>query len=214
MHHEAGEGVAGITGRESELRILGEFTAAAADGGALILKGAPGAGKTALWEAGRDAALARGTRVLSARPDSAETSMSYAGLADLLDGIGPEVLGGLPPPQRRGLEVALLRADPAGEAATPRAVAFGVLNLLRQLAVGQPLLVAVDDLQWLDRPTADVLAFAAAGFRGRTRGSSSPRAQEPRRLWNGHSPRLGTRPWRWGLSALVPCAACCWTGWI
>jgi hypothetical protein len=56
-------------------------------------------------------ALARGMRVLSARPNSAETSLSFAGLAHLLDGIGPEVLGGLPAPQRRALEVALLRAD-------------------------------------------------------------------------------------------------------
>jgi DNA-binding CsgD family transcriptional regulator len=156
--------VAGIVGRESELKVVGEFVAAGR--GALILKGGPGTGKTALWEAGRDAALGRGARVLSARPNSAETSLSFAGLADLLDGTGPEALGGLPPPQRRGLEVALLRADPSGEAATSRAIAFGLLNLLRQLAVSQPLLVAVDDLQWLDQPTADVLAFAARRLQG------------------------------------------------
>jgi DNA-binding CsgD family transcriptional regulator len=162
---EVGEGVAGIIGRESELKILGEFVASAA-GGALVLKGGPGVGKTTLWEAGRDAALVRGMRVLSARPNSAETSLSFAGLADLLDGIGTEVLAGLPPPQRRGLEVALLRADPGGEAVAPRAIAFGLLNLLRQLAVGRPVLVAVDDLQWLDRPTADVLTFAARRLQG------------------------------------------------
>jgi DNA-binding NarL/FixJ family response regulator len=131
-----------------------------------VLRGGPGAGKTTLWEAGRDAALGRGMRVLSARPDSEETNLSFAGLADLLDSIEPEVLGGLPGPQRRALEVALLRADPAGEAAAPRAIAFGLLNALRQLAAGLPLLVAIDDLQWLDRSTADVLAFAARRLRG------------------------------------------------
>jgi predicted ATPase len=163
---EDGEGVAGIVGRESELKVLGEFVAAAAGGGALVLKGGPGAGKTTLWQAGRDAALARGMRVLFARPNSAETSLSYVGLVDLLDGIDPQVLGGLPAPQRRGLEVALLRADPMGEAAEPRAIALGLLNLLRQLAADRPLLMAVDDLQWLDGPTADVLAFAVRRLQG------------------------------------------------
>jgi DNA-binding NarL/FixJ family response regulator len=154
-----------IVGREPELKALAEFVAAPA-GGALVLKGGPGVGKTTLWEAGRDAALARGMRVLAARPNSAETSLSYAGLADLLDGAEPGALDGLPAPQRRALEVALLRADPAGEAAAPPAVAFGLLSLLRGLAAGTPLLVAVDDLQWLDAPTSDVLAFAARRLHG------------------------------------------------
>jgi hypothetical protein len=160
---EAWEGVAGIIGRESEVKVLGEFVAAAVGGEALVLKGGPGVGKTTLWEAGRDAALHLGMRVLSARPNSAETSLSFVSLADLLNGI---VLSDLPAPQRRGLEVALLRADPAGEAAAPRAIAFGLLNLLRQLAVDRPLLVAVDDLQWLDEPTAEMLAFAVRRLHG------------------------------------------------
>jgi DNA-binding CsgD family transcriptional regulator len=166
MHLAAREGAAGIIGREPELKVLGEFVAGPADGAALVLKGSPGVGKTTLWHAGRDAALGCGVRVLSARPNSAETSLSFVGLADLLDGIEPEVLGGLPAPQRRGLEIALLRADPAGEPAEPRAMAFGLLNLLRQLAASRPLLVAVDDLQWLDQPTAEMLAFAVRRLHG------------------------------------------------
>jgi DNA-binding CsgD family transcriptional regulator len=62
--------------------------------------------------------------------------------------------------------VALLRADPGGDAAMPRAIALGLLSLLRQLAADRPLLVAVDDLQWLDRPTADALAFAVRRLQG------------------------------------------------
>lgn len=166
MRPEAWTGVAGIIGRESELNVLRDFAASAVGGGALVLKGGPGVGKTTLWEAGRDAALDLGMRVLSARPNSAETSLSFVSLADLLNEIGPEVLSDLPAPQRRGLEVALLRADPAGEAASPRAIAFGLLNLLRQLAVDRPLLVAVDDLQWLDEPTAEMLAFAVRRLHG------------------------------------------------
>jgi DNA-binding NarL/FixJ family response regulator len=166
VHPAAREGVAGIVGREPELKVLGEFVAGAAIGAALVLKGSPGVGKTTLWQAGRDAALGHGVRVLSAMPNSAETSLSFAGLADLLDGIEPEALGGLPAPQRRGLEIALLRADPAGEPAAPRVMAFGLLNLLRQLAASRPLLVAVDDLQWLDQPTAEMLAFAVRRLHG------------------------------------------------
>ena len=166
MHPAAGDGVAGIVGRESELKALAEFVTPTASGAALVLRGSPGVGKTTLWQAARDAGRDRGMRVLSARPNSAETSLSFASLADLLDGIEPDELGGLPAPQRRGLEVALLRADPAGEAAAPRAIAFGLLNLLRQLATVRPLLVAVDDLQWLDQPTAETLAFAVRRLHG------------------------------------------------
>ena len=166
MHPVAGEGVAGIVGRESELKALTEFVTPAGSGTALVLRGSPGVGKTTLWQAGRDVARDRGMRVLSAKPNSAETSLSFAGLTDLLDGIEPDVLDGLPAPQRRGLEVALLRADPAGEAVAPRAMAFGLLNLLRQVAAGRPLLVAVDDLQWLDQPTAEILAFAVRRLHG------------------------------------------------
>ena len=121
---EAWKGAAGIIGRESELKVLAEFVAAVAGSEALVLRGGPGAGKTTLWEVCRDAAQARGVRVLSARPNSAEADLSFAGLADLLDGIGPEALSDLPTPQRRALEVALLRADPTGQAAAPCAIAF------------------------------------------------------------------------------------------
>jgi len=163
---EARDGDSGIIGREPELKVLREFVASETGAWAMVLKGGPGVGKTTLWEAGQNAALARGMRVLSASPDSAEASLSFAGLADLLDGIESAVLGVLPAPQRRVLEVALLRADPAGEAVAPGAIAFGLLNLLRQLAAHQRLLVAVDDLHWLDQPTADVLAFAARRLHG------------------------------------------------
>ena len=80
MHPVAGEGVAGIVGRESELKALTEFVTPAGSGTALVLRGSPGVGKTTLWQAGRDVARDRGMRVLSAKPNSAETSLSFAGL--------------------------------------------------------------------------------------------------------------------------------------
>ena len=88
-----------------------------------------------------------------ARPSGAEARHSFAGLIDLFDGID---MAGLPGPQRSALEAALLRAAP-GEA--PRqAIALGALNKLRWLA---PLVVAIDDLQWLDPASSEALAFAA-----------------------------------------------------
>ena len=135
-------------------------------GGGLVLRGGPGAGKTTLWEAGVDAARAQRMRVLSARPSHAETHLSFVTLADLLEEVQPEFLTRLPVPQRRALEVALLRAEPAGEPAGPHSIALGLLNLLRELAAEEPLFVAIDDLHWLDRPTANALAFAARRLPG------------------------------------------------
>ena len=100
-------------------------------------------------------------------PTSAETSLSFVSLADLLDGIEPEALGGLPAPQRRGLEVALLRADPADEPAAP--CARGLRPAEPAAPAGrQPATAgaAVDDLQWLDQSTAEMLAFAVRRLHG------------------------------------------------
>jgi DNA-binding CsgD family transcriptional regulator len=141
-----------LVGREPELAQLSEFLGGAASR-TLVLQGAPGIGKTALWEAGIDAARALGLRVAVARPSGAEARHSFAGLIDLFDGID---MAGLPGPQRSALEAALLRAAP-GEA-PPQAIALGVLNKLRWLS---PLVVAVDDLQWLDAASSAALAFAA-----------------------------------------------------
>ena len=140
-----------LVGREPELARLREFLAGSSR--TLVLAGGPGIGKTALWEAGIGEARALGLRVVVARPSGAEARHSFAGLIDLFDGID---MAGLPGPQRSALEAALLRAAP-GEA--PRqAIALGVLNKLRWLA---PLVVAIDDLQWLDPASSEALAFAA-----------------------------------------------------
>jgi DNA-binding CsgD family transcriptional regulator len=100
-------------------------------------------------------------RVLSARPSSAETKLSFAALIDLCDGIELDALSALSGPQRSALEVALLRAGPAGTPPEPHAIALGLLNGLRALAARAPLLIAIDDIQWLDAPSAEVLAFVA-----------------------------------------------------
>ncbi len=150
-----------IVGREPELALLDQFLDSAP--GRLLLTGAPGAGKTTVWEAALDAARRRRLRILVARPSGAETQLAFAGLADLLHDVDLE---GLPSPQRHALEVALLRADPEGAQLGPRAVAAGLLTALRELAAREPVLIAIDDVQWLDAPSADALAFAARRLRG------------------------------------------------
>ena len=126
-----------------------------------MLVGGPGAGKTTLWAAGVDRCVRRRLRVLSARPSGADAKLSFAGLIDLLDGIEFAHLDGVPVPQRRALEVALLREEPDGAPAATHAIRIAFVNVLRGLAQHEAIVVAVDDLQWLDASSADALAFAA-----------------------------------------------------
>lgn len=117
----------------------------------MLLEGELGVGKTALWREG----VARATvRVLSCQPVEAEAQLPYAALGDLLENVDLE---GLPGPQRSALEVALLRAEPGPRPLNQRAVALGLLALLK----AEPTVVAIDDVQWLDHPSEVVLAFAA-----------------------------------------------------
>jgi DNA-binding NarL/FixJ family response regulator len=148
-------------GRESELATLREFLEPAGTWRALMLTGGPGIGKTTLWEAGIGAARERELRALVARPSEAEARLSYAGLIDLLAGVADDELAALPSPQRHALEAAILRAEPTGSPPGPGAIAVGFLGVLRTLAAREPVLVAVDDVQWLDPASADALVYAA-----------------------------------------------------
>ena len=130
-------------------------------GGAILMIGGAGIGKTTLWDAGVAAARARGMVVLAARPSGSEAQLPFAGLIDLCDRVGPDELAELAPPQRSALEVALLRAQPGREAVPDAAIALGLLGTVRSAAARDPVLIAVDDLQWLDQPSADLLAFVA-----------------------------------------------------
>jgi DNA-binding CsgD family transcriptional regulator len=148
-----------IVGREVELDLLDAFVGGEGSAAVLtILEGEAGVGKTALWSAAADEARARGSRVLVARPTAAEAQSSYAALDDL---VRPalDVLPRIAEPRRRALAGALLLED-AGGAPEPRVVALGLLSLLEEVAAGAPVLVAVDDWQWLDAPSATVLTFA------------------------------------------------------
>ena len=145
-----------LVGRATELqRVSAGFT-----GRALVLAGEPGIGKTTLWEAGIEAARAGGLRVLVARPSGAEAQLSFAALIDLCEALE---LSALPAPQRVALEVALLRRSPTGEPPQPHAIGLGLRNALAACA---PVVVAIDDIQWLDSASAEALAFAARRLDG------------------------------------------------
>ena len=101
-------------------------------------------------------ARARSYRVLSSRPTESEAKLSFAALGDLLDGVVDEVLDALPPPQRSALEVALLRAEAAASPPDRRTLSSAFHGALMTLATTGPLVLAIDDVQWLDLPSARV----------------------------------------------------------
>jgi DNA-binding CsgD family transcriptional regulator len=148
-------------GRERELSAIGGLLDAAAAGpAALLLEGDAGIGKTTVWQEGVRAAAARGHVVLSSRASPAETRLSYGNLGDLLDPVIDAVLGDLPEPQHRALAFATLRREPEGRAPDQRTVSVAFLSVLRLLAKGRPVVIAVDDVQWMDPSSARVLRFA------------------------------------------------------
>lgn len=137
------------------------LNAASSSFSALMLAGQAGIGKTTVWHEGRRQARERGWIVLSCRPAEAEAKLSFAAVADLLEPIDEATFEGLPGPQKEALDVALLRSGPTGDPSIARAVAAGSLSLVRLLSSAQPVLIAVDDWQWLDLPSRRVLEFVA-----------------------------------------------------
>jgi hypothetical protein len=127
---------------------------------AAVVVGEAGIGKTTLWVAAAEAAEAHGYLVLSCRPSEAEARFSFAGLADLIGAVVPDVLPQLPRPQGRALEAALALSEPNGARADEGVVAFAFLSTLRRLAADNRLLLAIDDVQWLDAPSLAMLRFA------------------------------------------------------
>ena len=154
--------VRNLVGRDDELEaVVRLLDAPERLPGAVVLAGEAGIGKTTLWLAGVEAAVARGYRVLTSRPSEAETQFAFACVGDLLGDVAGSVLAELPPIQRRALEGALL----LGESELPvdeRAVAAAFLGALRLLAGGNPLCVAIDDVQWLDAASLTAIRYALA----------------------------------------------------
>jgi hypothetical protein len=122
----------------------------------LVLRGEPGIGKTAIL--GYAAGRARGFRVVRAAGVESEMELPFAGLHQLC---GPMLggLGRLPPPQRDALGTAFGLSS--GVQPDRFLVSLAVLSLLSDAAEERPLLCLIDDAQWLDQSSAQVLAFVA-----------------------------------------------------
>ena len=148
-----------LVGRDEEIARLAELVTAAAAGrsGVLVVEGDPGMGKTALLDAARG--LAPGFVCLAARGVESEMQLAHAGLLGLLSPVR-ELVGEVPSPQAAALSSAL--GWSAESAVADRfLVGAATLSLLAAAAERGPVLVLVDDLQWLDRESASALAFAA-----------------------------------------------------
>jgi ATP/maltotriose-dependent transcriptional regulator MalT len=155
-----------IVGRDAELAEVDRFLDDVRAGPvALALEGAAGIGKTTLWHEGAVRAEARSYRLLACRAASTEAKLSFVALGDLVERGLEDTLTKLPSPQRHALEVALLRAEAGAAPPDQRAIATAFLGALRMLSAVQPVVVAIDDLQWLDAPTREVLDFAARRLR-------------------------------------------------
>jgi DNA-binding CsgD family transcriptional regulator len=154
-----------IVGRDHELEQLGGLVGGLDGPSVLLLEGEAGIGKTTIWEAGLEAAAAAPARVLTARAAQAEMPLAFTSIADLLCDVLDELLPALPEPQRDALSVALLLTPPRRGTPDSRAVATAFLGALRALAKTGPVVVAVDDVQWLDPPSAATLAFALRRIR-------------------------------------------------
>jgi DNA-binding CsgD family transcriptional regulator len=146
-----------LVGRDAELELLDRFVREAQSGCSIVLIGSPGIGKTTLWEAAVGSARDRGVRVLAARAGGSGALRSYSGLIDLCDGLSDAELAVLPGPQRRALEAALLRGELEQHPSSAVPVAF--LGLVRALRAMAPVLIAIDDLQWLDHASAEAVTF-------------------------------------------------------
>jgi DNA-binding CsgD family transcriptional regulator len=155
-----------LLGRAEESQLIASFLDRAAFGGsALVIVGEPGIGKTALLNYAADAAVLAGTRVLRAEGVEFEADVAFSGLNQLFVPL-LDHLDGLDELQRAALTSALGLG--AGNGSTPGrlVVSNAALGLLRQAADVCPVLLVVDDLQWLDRPSADVLGFVARRLSG------------------------------------------------
>ena len=131
----------------------------------LVIEGEAGIGKTTRWIEGVEQARRRGFLVLSARSASTEVTLTFGALADLIADVDPAVIDDLPSVQRVALQrVTLPGGD--GPPSDERMVAAAFLAVLQRSAAAQPVLVAIDDTQWLDAATRTVLGYAAEGFRG------------------------------------------------
>jgi DNA-binding CsgD family transcriptional regulator len=150
---------AAVIGRDPEIAAVSAFLDPEPRGPrALLVEGEAGIGKSTVWFESVRLAEARGYRVLRGRPAESEAKLSYAALADLVGPAFDETRALLPRPQELALAATLLRVT-SNEPADPRTVATAVIGVLTELIRQQPVLVAIDDVQWVDLASRRALEF-------------------------------------------------------
>jgi DNA-binding CsgD family transcriptional regulator len=161
------EAVGWVIGRDAALGEVSAFlTAAAHEFTQLTILGEPGIGKTTVWQEALRRARTRGAGVMMTRPSESEATLSLAAVTDLFETVSEAWIERLPIPQREAMSAALLRTPAAPRGIDERALCASVLSLLRLLAADGPVIIAVDDAQWLDSASGRVLRFAARRLHG------------------------------------------------
>ena len=148
-----------LIGREHELREVDELLArAGSGGGALLIRGEPGIGKSSILGEAVARALTAGMRVVPTTAVQSEVNLPFAGLHLVLQS-WLEGIDRLAGPQRNAIRAAFGISDEEGP--DTYLIALATLNLLADVAESGPILVVVDDAQWLDGASAEVFAFVA-----------------------------------------------------
>jgi len=151
--------IAPLLGRADEQRLLASLLdEVATRGQALVIRGEPGIGKSRLLAEAASEARERGMAVLTATGVQSEAHLPFAGLHQMLRPVRERAVE-LPAIQREALDAAFGLAHEV--APEPYRIAMAALDLVSDVAADVPVLLVVDDAHWLDRPTADALAFIA-----------------------------------------------------
>ncbi|MCP9275290.1 helix-turn-helix transcriptional regulator [Mycolicibacterium arenosum] len=148
--------------RSAELRSVTDFlTSITERPSGLVIDGEVGIGKTTLWSAAVQRAQDRRFRVLTARAGDVESGSAYAVIAELINDVDCGPADALPAVQRRAMDRMRRRELGRRSPAEDRIVATTFLSILHILAAESPVLVAIDDVQWLDAASKSVIAFVA-----------------------------------------------------
>lgn len=180
MIHSTPGSTTDLVGRDAELAMLFAALGDADDasGSAHLLLGDAGIGKTALLDAVTTAAHDGDALVLTCRGMRMRSTVGFAGLHELLLPV-LDLLPALPHRQRAAIEIAFGIAD--GAAADRLVTSIGTLSLIEEAASTRTVLIVVDDLQWVDPSTADIVLFLAgrlAGTRALMLATARPDASE------------------------------------
>ncbi len=155
-------------GRDGEIAALESFLARPDDGLAVaLLSGDPGIGKSTVWRQAIELAARGSMTVLSSRPAETERDLAHLVLGDLLHDAPASTFDSLPEPRRRALEAVLLIGRPDGAPVDQRALGVAVATVLGRMAASSPVLIGIDDDQWIDPASAETLAFALRRLRDR-----------------------------------------------